>query len=132
MFTVTCDVVGKNLLWYFLTSPQVNDSPLFTFLTSDHEQTSDDCSVKPDRVKHTTKMSDSEHLHVDFWGVLINHTTVNYTTTDVLHKCNSSLIVNPIISKGAPVITLACRTQCPSSGVIIVESLLVTKFPSKT
>ena len=131
MFTVTCDVVGENLLWN-LTSPQVNDSSLFEFLSTDHERTSANCRIKPcpDRVKHTTVTSDSEHLRVDFWGILINRTTVNYTATDLLHKCNSSLLVNPIISKGAPVITVACLTFCPSSGDII-QSLLETKFPSK-
>jgi hypothetical protein len=96
----------------------------------DHEQTSvDDCSIEPQRVKHTTRISeaDSEHLHIDFLGVLINRTTVTNTT---LYKCNSSLFVNPITTKGAPIITLACRTYCPSSGAI-VQSLLETKFPSK-
>ena len=138
IFTVTCDVVGENLLWN-LISPQVNDSSLFEFLPRDHGRTSANCSIKrcPDHVKHTTMTSDSEHLRVDFWGILINRTTVNYTTTDVLHKCNSSLLVNPIISKGAPVITVACRTFCPSthlgSGTVtMVQSLLETKFPSKT
>ena len=129
-FTVTCDVVGENLFWY-LMHPQVNDDPLFTFLTKDHDQTAANCTEpRPDRVKHTTRMSDSEYLHIDFWGILIN-CTVTYTT---LHKCNSSLIVNPIISKEAPVITLGCRSHCPSSDLgsgAIVQSLLQIKFPSK-
>ena len=134
-FTLTCNAVGENLLWY-LVHPQVNDEPLFTFLTNDHTA-NNDCSeiyngqegtADHRRVKHITRMS--ENIYIDFWGVLIN-ITVDAGTG--IHRCNSSLIVSPFI-KEASGITLGCRSHCPStllgSGAI-VQSLLKIKFTSK-
>ena len=129
-FTLTCDVVGENLLWY-LVHPQVNDEPLFTFLSSDHYTGTENGQEfqGTDRVKHTTRSS--ENIYMDIWGILIN-ITVDAGTG--VHKCNSSLIVSPFV-KEAPGIVIGCRSHCPSNAHFdpgtTVQSLLEIKFTGK-